>query len=130
MKTIKLMKSEIIEKIIKNDLSKKHLLLLSEYVDNMLRDNIVETITSFDDYLNELDYGDIMKPTIVFDGKYNIAFEIWDTHRDTKEILVKAYVIERFNLTNQEFLITLQKVITEKGSPRNILNYKVIVLED
>lgn len=121
---------KIIDKLSKNNFTKKQLLSLSDFINDMLRDTITETITSFDEYLSSLDYGDIMKPAFVFDGKYNIAFEIWDTYSDKKNILVNSYVIERFNITNQEFLTSLQKLFTEKNSPINILNYKVIILED
>lgn len=128
MKSTKLLKSELIDKLFQFGFDKEQLKLINKFVDNVINLNNITKLSTIEKYLLSLDYGNLMNIHIVFEGNGSskIPFVFWNS---SNNICISKSVIERYDVSTEDFLQSLQKVITLKGSPMNIMDYKVLITE-
>ena len=129
MKSTKLLKSELYDKIFQFEFDKDQLILINKFIDNVIKINYLEKLTTFEEYLIGLRWGDPLSLSIIFESgestKMPIRFREGIYY---KHIQVEKFVFEMFDLTDDKFLSSLQKIAILKGSPINIMDYKLVII--
>lgn len=129
MKSTNLLKAELYDKIIQFGFDKEQLKLIDKFVDNVINLNDLKKLTTLENYLLSLKYGDLMNIGIVFESGLSYEIPISFYNLSPYLVVVSKSMIERYDVSKEDFLISLQKVITLKGSPMNIMDYKVSITE-
>lgn len=133
MKTTKKLKSEISEKIHSYDFNKSQLKLINKYIDMIIDKGYNVKMTSFEEYMLSLDYGKQKNPKkigVVFEYKSKyFPFSFTNIKGFQNWILVDKMLLEKYDVSENEFKETLNKVLIMKGFDIELYKFKVSIVK-